>query len=112
MVIIPFTEYSYITKEVTLDNINYKLLFTWNTRMEAWVMSILKLDDTPILAGIKLVLNYELIAKFHHLDIPQGLMYVVDTSNDESKIAFDDFTSERGLRLIYIEEDEVESVSA
>ena len=112
MVLIPFTVYPSITKEVTFDERGYKLLFTWNTRMEAWTLSFLELDDTPILSGIKLVLNYELISIYRHLDIPQGNLYVIDLSNNEEKIDYNDFSNERRLSLAYYEEGELESISA
>ena len=112
MVIIPFTTYPSVTKEVAFDGDIYKLSFTWNDRMEAWVLSFLTLQDVAILTGIKLVLNYELIRMYRHLNIPQGNLFVFDLSDNENKIGYEDFSNERQLLLTYFEEGELESVSA
>lgn len=111
MVQIPFTEYPATTKEITLDEESYKFTFVWNTRGEFWTLSILSVNDTPILSGVKLVLNYELVNVYRHLKIPQGLLYVYDPTNNQSKIQFSDFdTNGRNLKLVYIEEFELESI--
>jgi hypothetical protein len=111
MIIIPFTEYPSVSKEIVIDDISYIFSFVWNTRMEAWTLSIYTIENEPILVGIKLVLNYELIRMYRHLDIPQGEMYVIDITDNETKIAYDDFTSSgRNLILAYYEEGEFESI--
>ena len=111
MDIIPFTTYPAISKEISLDNKAYKFSFVWNPRMEAWTLSIFDLDDTPILNGIKLVLNYELISMYNYLEIPPGKLFVLDYSDDTSRIAFDDFTGERSLSLVYFSEADLEAIS-
>ena len=106
-VTIPFITYPSYSKDITLDNIKYRFLFQWNTRSEAWTLSIKTIEDVAILSGIKLVLNYDLFQRHRHLAIPQGSLFVIDLSNDETKIAYDDFTNERGLQLVYFSEGEL-----
>ena len=104
MVIIPFTNYPAISKDITLDGEDYRFKFIWNTRGEYWTLTILDTEGVVKLAGIKLVLGYELINSYSHLDIPPGQLYVVDLDdNNKTKIGMDDFTNERNLQLIYAE---------
>lgn len=103
MLQIPFTEYPAHTKELVLDEKSYVFTFVWNTRGEFWTLSIADTDKTTILDGIKLVLNYNLLQDFHHLAVPEGNLYVIDLSNNVSKIQYSDFTNERKLMLIYEE---------
>ena len=105
--IIPFTTYPSYSKDITLDNVKYRFLFQWNTRAEFWSLSILSTDNTPIVSGIKLVINYDLFQRYRHLALPTGYLFVLDSSENEAKIAYDDFTNERGLQLIYFSEDEL-----
>ena len=46
---------------------------------------------------------------YRHLPIPQGNLIAIDLSDNESKIAYDDFTNQRKLQLIYFEEGELEA---
>lgn len=112
MITIPFTEYPASTAIFNIDNTSYKFLFVWNTRMAAWTMSISDTDDNVIISGIKIVLNIELIRMYRHLNIPKGHLFALDLSDDETKIAYSDFTNERGIKLVYIPEDEFAAVFA
>lgn len=108
MLQIPFTEYPALTKEIVIDETSYRFSFVWNTRMEAWTLSIYSIDNIAILTGIKIVLNYELIRMFRYLLIPQGYLLAIDITNNENKIAYGDFTSSgRELKLYYLEVGEV-----
>ena len=106
-VTIPFSTYPSYSKDIVLEGIKYRFMFQWNNRAEAWSMSILTTDNVAILSGVKLVLNYDLLQIHRHLAVPQGKLFVVDLSNNETKIAYDDFTNERGLQLVYFLEGEV-----
>lgn len=103
MIQIPFVQYPSYTKEIILEENTFIFSFVWNTRGEFWTLTIMDTQKNFIINGIKLVLNYNLFQDYKHLDIPQGNLYVIDLSNDVSKIKYDDFTNERTLSLIYQE---------
>ena len=88
---------------VNLDNSNYYFKLTWNDRVEFWTLEIQDETQTPIVSGIKLVLNYDLIQDYKHLPVPLGGLMVVDFSGDESKIQYEDFQNKRVLQFVYIE---------
>ena len=100
--IIPFSGEASFTEEITLENTPYILVFNWNSRGSFWEMSFYDRSQNPLALGIKLVLNDELIGKFPEAGLPPGKMYVIDGTESEFDIAFDDFTNGR-LSLIYVE---------
>ncbi len=105
---IPFTQYPSYTQQIILDGESFLFQFTWNTRMEAWTVSIFDLDLVEIITGLKLVLNWEHFFQYRHLPLPPGQLLVFDPDpNNKTKIGFEDFKNSRALKLVYIEEDEV-----
>ena len=109
MQIIPFAEFPSFTEEITLDGTPYKVSFNWNTRGEYWTVSFTDREENVLAAGIKLVLEYELIADYPDRGLPPGHLYVIDTTNSKEPIGRNDFHNERALTLVYIPEDEVET---
>ena len=103
MIQLPTTEYPCYTMEFNLDGVTYIFKFNWNTRGEFWTLSIYDTNKAVIIEGIKFVLNYNVFADYKHLGIPQGDLYIVDLTNNMSKIKYEDFTNERQLALIYRE---------
>lgn len=111
MVNIPFIQFPAYTEQLILDDESFIFQFIWNTRGEFWTLSILDPDLTPILTGLKLVLNFEHFAPYKHLAIPPGELYVFDLDpNNKTKIGFEDFTNARALQLIYALEGELVSI--
>ena len=104
MIEIPFVTYPAVSEDISMDNVVYRVQCVWNTRKAFWSLSLFDTDDNPVLTGIKLVINYELIAMYRHLDIPQGELYVLDLNeNVVDNIKYSDFSGERKLKLIYME---------
>lgn len=77
MVIIPTKSFPSYVETITLENIVYQFEFNYNSREEAWFMSISR-DDEPLIAGIKVVDNFELIGRFANVLLPRGLILTVD----------------------------------
>lgn len=110
MIQIPFTTYPCYTQDIKIEGIYYRFLFVWNTRSETWSLTISNVDEEVIISGIVLVINYDLLHGFHHLDLPKGGLFVIDSTGNTSKIAYDDFSGNRRLKLIYMTEAEVASI--
>lgn len=104
MVTIPFSSFTAFTEEIILDNTPYRFLFNWNTRGEYWTLSIADRDETPLVSGIKLVMDFELLGTFPGHGLPPGELYVIDPSGELAKAGRNDF--EDKVSLIYVEEDE------
>ena len=103
---INFIDFPSFRQTVLLDEVNYVLKFDWNSRYNFWALSFYDILFNPIVLGIKIVLNYELINKFNAYDMPQGLMYAVDPNDNFDPIEKDDFINGR-VSLIYIPESDV-----
>lgn len=108
MQIIPFQEFPSFTEEITIDGTPYLLSINWNTRGEFWAIRFQDRERNILAAGIKLVLEYELIANYPDRGLPPGHLYVVDTTGDRSPVGRYDFQNDRELNLLYVPEDEVE----
>lgn len=100
IVTIPFFDFAAFTETITLEDTQYILSFTWNSRGEFWVMSIQDLAQNEIVSGIKLILDLELLRKFPDRSLPPGKMYVFDVSGNTDPIKYDDFTNGR-CDLVY-----------
>lgn len=104
--VIPFFNVnSYFREEVILDDVSYLLDFGWNERYQQWDLSILLPDETVILSGIKLVLNYQLFDTFEYLALPPGELYCVDTTEKETEVTRDNLGDT--VQLVYIPEAEL-----
>lgn len=104
---IPFhnNEFPHFFQSVTLDNEIYILNFDWNVRGEFWNMAINNVANEPIVSGIKLVLNYELIRRFGKEELPPGYLIAIDVTEKMEKIGRNDMDDL--VFLTYYTEDEV-----
>ena len=51
-------------QSVDMSGVRYRLFFSWNTRMRSWFMSVLDSSDNMLIAGIRLVPEIDLLAKY------------------------------------------------
>ncbi len=107
MITIPFNTYPSFFTDVILDDETYRFKCSWNTRGEFWALSIYNTEDVLIVAGIKLVVGYDLLRTCRHLDVPQGLLIIIDDADNYEKIGYGDFSNDRKLALIYVSKDEL-----
>lgn len=103
-----FNESSSFIETVTLDNKLYQLYFDWNVRDEHWSMTIRDKNENVLVAGIKIIADYELISMYRYLDIPQGYLVAADTSGQGLDPGFDDFGTR--VLLMYFSPDEIDGV--
>jgi hypothetical protein len=72
--------------EAVLAGNVYRFGFRWNWREGFWHMDIATRNRVPLLAGIKIVLNYELIGRFTDERLPPGFMVALDTTRRLERI--------------------------
>lgn len=106
MLRIAFAEYPAFSQTVVLDGTAYRLRFQWNTRGQYWAMDLATQDKTPIVTGIKLVLDYELIGAYHAIGTPPGELWALDSTEKLLRIGRDDI-KDGPVKLVYIPEAEV-----
>jgi len=104
--ILPITaDVSNFSEEITLENVPFRFDFVFNNRSNQWSMSVLNINLTPIVEGIKLVLNYGMFEQFRSYDLPPGELYAIDSTGDEIEITRTNLGNT--VLLIYILEDQV-----
>jgi hypothetical protein len=95
------TAQSCFEETISIDNIYYKLRFQWNSRDTCWLLNISDVNDSPIICGIKLVINYELIRQYAASIMPSGYLFLLDLSGTNAPCDFGSLGSR--CKLYYIE---------
>jgi len=109
MIVLPFKSFASFTEEIQLDNVPYRFTFNWNYRGQYYSLVIRNVENTLLIAGIKLLLGKEHFELHPDRGLPPGQLFVVDTSDSKTQyapIGRNDLTNGR-LILIYISEDEL-----
>lgn len=86
---------------VSIDGIYYKFRFQWNSRDTCWLLNISDINDSPLICGIKLVINYELIRQYAALIMPKGYLFLLDLSGTDLPCDFESLGTR--CKLYYIE---------
>lgn len=94
--------YSY-TEKVTLDGVVYTLEFHYNSRKDVWVMDIGDSAGVVLLAGVPLIIDYPLTARFIGVieGLPPGQFVMVDETDQERNAGRDNLGND--IKLIYVE---------
>ena len=96
------TEQAISKQTVSLEGKNYIFRFTWNNRDNSWNMDIMKPNDIPIIMGIKLVVNYELISRYIQEGVPPGMIILFNEKN----VQYDRYDINQTHFLVYITSDD------
>lgn len=89
---------------ITLEGINYLMRIYWNTRDEAWYLDLFLTDDTPVICGLKLVVNYDFTGFYVQENVPPGMFMLYDDTNSEVPCGREDLGNR--CILIYITSDD------
>lgn len=104
MLTIPLRALGHYVQEVTLEDVPYRFVITWNTRGQYYTLDIETAEGTLLVAGLKLALNTTLLRRHPGRDLPPGELSVIDPSGAFDSIAFGDV--ETRIALVYTTEDE------
>lgn len=117
---IPFpNQFADFKQDVLLDDIAYRFRIRYNTRADSWHLTVADLDDVVLIAGIKLVENWELLTDFPDRGLPVGVLMVIKTvpepeepRPDRDNIGQDPDGNEFPFQLLYLTEAEVAEIDA
>ncbi|MCK4522420.1 MAG: hypothetical protein KAU20_07645 [Nanoarchaeota archaeon] len=84
------------------------MLMSWNTREQCWTLTFMDHDENVLVAGIKIVLDAELLRDFPDRNLPAGALVAI--SDDESKIRIGRHDLGVDVSLIYASEEEVDAI--
>ncbi len=68
------------TFSIDLAGATYNMTLSWNLSVSAWVLDIADVNENPILRGIPLVANVDLLAQYPYLNFGGSL--IAQTDND------------------------------
>lgn len=107
--LLPIQDSPYFSQLLDLDGVIYSLVVRWNDREEAWYFDINEQDNTPIVAGLKIISVANLTGRWADSRLPSGDIFVF--SDDINARPDRDSLLQGTTRLLYLTAEEVASVS-
>ena len=108
MLVIPFREQSFFREQIQLTGVLYFLTFNWNALNEFWSMEIADSNEVTLIAGIKIVPDYPLLAAFSVPGQPSGEIVCQNVVNAPPVI--NRFDMSQKFELVYYEPLELEAL--
>lgn len=96
------------SQTITIDETVYRLTFNFNVRCQLWSMTIAEQDGTPIVSGIALLPQVDLLERHRDERLPRGRLFALDVleGNRASRPTRNDLNTK--LVLVYLTEEEVD----
>lgn len=105
--LIPTSDAPYYSQRVKLEGRDYLFRFAYNEREERWRLSIFDDEESPLLLGLKLVTNWELLQHYKaDTRLPPGELWVMCTSGDDEPPKLDELGEGKRCELTYFTADE------
>ena len=82
-----------------LEDVEVVLLIHWNTRSSRWNLSIMDSTETPLLMGIPLHVDTEILERFEIDGLPPGRLFLYDLTTKSMECGRDELGDR--CRLIY-----------
>lgn len=92
-------------QNVVLDGNVYYISVNYNTRDNAWYISIRTNEDIPLITGKKVTLNTDILENVYSILKPNGILYVSPIGNDVKEITRDNMGVE--VEMVFISNDEL-----
>ena len=89
---------------MTLEQSNYVFRFKWNTLFSYWALDILDQNKVLLTAGLKIVLNVELLRRARNPALPSG--YLIAVPQDDSIVEISRKSMGDNVQLYYVDSDE------
>lgn len=78
------------TIRTEIDGKQFLLRFNWNGRMDRWIFSISDKDDNPIVMGMPMHIDWDLLGRFKNALLPDGSLFLFDTTLEHKEAGRDD----------------------
>lgn len=98
------------TASVTYEGTVIKLRTCWNSREEAWYLSIYRADDTPLVCGHKILQTQNITARNTLDDFALFDVYSINKNKNQSRPAYSDIGNT--LTLAFVTKEETAEVIA
>lgn len=70
---------------IDLDGKTYNFDIAYNTRTGLWYLTISDSDLVQLVGGLPLVVNSDLVNRFHREELPPGFLMLYDTSGNNQE---------------------------
>lgn len=70
-------------EQVDLEGRLYFFTFRFNARMDRWIWDIADADQNPIIVGIPVLINQDLLGRFVSNDLPPGKFAAINLSTTQ-----------------------------
>lgn len=104
---IPTFDSPFYTQVIDLDGVDYLFDFRYNQRENAWYFSIALVDETPLVSGIKIVVNVGLLQRFPSPLLPPGLLIALSNTTDQSPPGIGELGTTSRVTLLYFDKAEL-----
>lgn len=81
----------------TLSGVAYSFNAYFNTRANRWMLDLLDVTQTPILMGIPLLIDRDLLGQYTTLPVPPGGLFVIDESGQQTEPGLGSFMLDHAL---------------
>jgi hypothetical protein len=99
---IPVTsEFPNTELSVDLELITYILKFNFNSRTSLWYMTISQEDGTPLVVGVPIFTDVDIMIQYKNPDLPPGIFMAFDTEDLSADAGRDDLGNR--VKLLYQE---------
>ena len=87
---IPLKKYPRYRQEITLDESQYIIDIIWNERGEFWFFDLYDRDEAPLVLGVKMVLDFDLLLPYSVAGMPTGSLILLDTTGSFERATYED----------------------
>ncbi|RYF12579.1 MAG: hypothetical protein EOO40_00920 [Deltaproteobacteria bacterium] len=75
----------YYTFATALDGITYNLQVAYNVRSDRWYLDIADVIGAPLVTGIALLVNRDLLQPYRAYPVPAGYLVVIDNTGNDNQ---------------------------
>ena len=101
----PTDGYPHETAQVQLEDTFYVVVWRWNARDGAWYFGLSDVDGMPIVSGVRVVLNADLLGGVSDTRRPPGPIVVVDPAGRAAEPGLYDLGTR--VKVVYIQKEEL-----
>lgn len=88
-----------------LEGVSYSFEFRWNEREEAWFLTLGDGEGVPLVAGLRVVVDFDLLSYARGERVPSGYLFALDTQGEHIDPGFEDLG--RRVQMHYFTADEL-----
>lgn len=110
MLSLPTTEYPFGTVEIPLEGQVYIFEYRWNSRTEAWYLSV-DLDTERLISEAKIMADSSIFENYVIQHLPDGSFKVI-TFSDKDPLELENFGIAKDYELWFISEQDILNLEA